>query len=183
VPRIRKRLEKLISNGDKGNMNNNYYYPYDDNANCNYGCENANQCDYYHNNGQVFNSNPPQQYPIQPQFAENAGYAYDSVVPTNSFENPDDYLMQVQQPSYNNYYTNASQSAAFSNNNNNTASQVDQPFVGTATNYVHSESYQTYPPCQTVERPWSYAQCYGYFGDAPCQFANVASVIDMEDFM
>lgn len=35
------------------------------------------------------------------------------------------------------------------------------------------------PPCQGPQ-PWSYAQCYGFYGDAPCQYVDI---IDMEDFM
>ncbi|KAG5670956.1 hypothetical protein PVAND_001185 [Polypedilum vanderplanki] len=169
-------------------MNNNYYYPYDDNANFNYGCDNSNQFNYYNsnNNGQVSNFH---QYPMQQQQSfTNSNYSYnnscnnydDSVVPTNFYENTsvNDYLMQVQQPNYNNYYTNMSQSSHYNSNG-----YVDQSVaVGNASNYVFNESYQTHPPCQGPQ-PWNYAHCYGYFGDEPCQFSNFTSVIDMEDFM
>lgn len=35
------------------------------------------------------------------------------------------------------------------------------------------------PPCQGPQ-PWSYAHCYGFYGDPPCQYVDI---IDMEDFM
>lgn len=40
--------------------------------------------------------------------------------------------------------------------------------------------YPPYAPCDGGPGPWSFNYCYGFFGEAPCPYANV---IDMEDFM
>ena len=44
-------------------------------------------------------------------------------------------------------------------------------------------SYYEYPqnaPCEGGPGPWNFNYCYGFFGEAPCPYANV---IDLEDFM
>lgn len=45
-------------------------------------------------------------------------------------------------------------------------------------NYCYPEM-QSYAPCEGP-RPWNFAYCYGFYGEPPCQFANM---VDMEDFM
>lgn len=40
--------------------------------------------------------------------------------------------------------------------------------------------YPQYAPCEGGPGPWNFNYCYGFFGEAPCPYANV---IDMEDFM
>lgn len=189
-------------------MNNNFYYPYDDNANCSYGCENANQCEYNHGN---FNYNNPQQqqHPSQQnqqQIFDNTNYQFannnfnnfdDSVVPRNFYENNtatnnhtsiNNYQVHhvQQQQNFNsqlNFYSTSNAHYETTNQYNNTTTTVA---VATANNtenpinYVNNEYFQTYPPCQGPQ-PWNFAHCYGYYGDSvPCQFSNV---IDMEDFM
>lgn len=44
----------------------------------------------------------------------------------------------------------------------------------------YPEPMPTYPPCQATAQPFNFAQCFGFYGDAPCQYINI---IDMEDFM
>lgn len=111
--------------------------------NCNYGCQNENQCQYY-------NNLPPQH--VQ-NTADNTNYYGNSqfdepaVAPINLYVNQ-------QIPNY----------------QNQTTPQLNGYFI---------DNVQSYPPCQGPQ-PWNYAQCYGYYGEAPCQFANV---VDMEDFM
>lgn len=179
---------------------NNIYYQCDDN--CNFECENANQCNYhiynYNNDNTSFNLNQ-QQYPQQQQVQnladENFQYYSntaanfnnfnsfdDSVVPSNFYENNNDnanflpYQMHQQSSSNQaNFYSNVVESSSV---NTNTFTSTNNAYV-TNYNFAYPESLQTHPPCAGPQ-PWNFAQCYGYYGDAPCQFANV---IDMEDFM
>lgn len=172
-------------------MNNtNPYFNYD----CPIECENANQCEYYNFNDNVnYNLQYPQQQPIQNnenfQFNYNNGNNFsaydDSVVPTNFYENSNNdnvssyqpYQTQQQQ-TFNQIPSSSNAVESYSHNNNNS----DNTHTGvypTNFNYAYADSLQTHPPC-VGPQPWNFAQCYGYYGDAPCQFANV---IDMEDFM
>jgi hypothetical protein len=132
--------------------------------NCSFGCESANQCEY--------NNMPPNQSlpPVQ-NFADNGNYFYgagygDSVVPTNCYENNNN-LQQMQ--CYQNYPDN-SPMQPFNQQGVNSSYSAGGYFTDVA---------ETYPPCQGPQ-PWNYAECYGYYGEAPCQFMNV---VDMEDFM
>ncbi|KAL7022431.1 hypothetical protein ACKWTF_012240 [Chironomus riparius] len=182
---------------------NNIYYHCDDN--CNFECENSNQCNYqinnYNNDNASFNLNH-QQYPQQQQIQNNPNENYqyynnisvnfnsfgDSVVPSNFYENNNEnaslqsYQMH-QQPNINqsNFYSNATESVNILSNvvNTNNFTNTNSAYT-TNCNYAYAESLQTHPPCHGGPQPWNFAQCYGYYGDAPCQFSNV---IDMEDFM
>lgn len=147
-------------------MNNNF--PVDEQFNCSVGCANANQCEYYNNlpSNQVVSQ--LQNYVENGNFYYGGGYG-DSVVPSNQFvgnnhqmQNYQSYPNQSILPPTNNLY-----------NQNVEANAGHQ-----AANYF-IDNVQSYPPCQGPQ-PWNFAQCYGYYGEEPCQFANV---VDMEDFM
>lgn len=147
------------------------YYPQqssDGFLNCTYGCENANQCEF--NNDQVsFNS--MNHYPSQQQFYSNSNFE-DGVVPSNLLDNH--YQQPQMQLTHQNYvgdsnqFNNNLQGLNFANNNVGFGSE----------NYYYIE--QSYAPCRGP-RPWNFAECFGFYGEAPCQYANVA--VDMEDFM
>lgn len=53
------------------------------------------------------------------------------------------------------------------------------PSPSTSSSYVDDNSAINYAPCQGPP-PWNFAQCYGFYGQAPCSLVNI---IDMEDFM
>lgn len=162
---------------------------FDEVFNCTYGCENATQCEF--NNFFEANQYPQQQqqhlllpepipsqqqpFPINKNnasFTQCINNYEDGVVPliSNSYESGNYQQQYLTQSNYNgvsnNFYgANASQNAqSFSGNNNE--------------NYYYME--QSYTPCRGP-RPWNFAECFGFYGDAPCQYANVA--VDMEDFM
>lgn len=136
----------------------------DEQFSCSVGCESANQCEYY-------NNLPPNQVNPQLQnYVEGDNFYYgnnidDGVVPSNSYASCDQQMQTFQNyPNQNTMQQGTgfyNQSAGFSDGNY---------FIDNA---------QTYPPCQGPQ-PWNFAQCYGYYGEAPCQFANI---VDMEDFM
>jgi hypothetical protein len=131
--------------------------------NCSFGCESANQCEYN-------NVLPSQPMPPVQNFADNGNYYYgatygDSVVPTNCYENNNNLQMQC----YQNFPDN-SPMQPFNQQGVNSSYSAGGYFTDVA---------ETYPPCQGPQ-PWNYAECYGYYGEAPCQFMNV---VDMEDFM
>lgn len=145
--------------------------------NCTYGCQNANDCQYYDD----MNNLPAQ--PVASAFIENGNYynetnnlnsnqyAYsgDSVVPVSNYDN-----QQIT--------TNYSQQNFTPQNSAPYEYYVADPNMnGSSTTYpgYFIDNIPTYPPCQGPQ-PWNYAQCYGYYGEPPCQFANV---VDMEDFM
>lgn len=133
--------------------------------NCSFGCESANQCEY--NNVQ-----PNQAIPSVQAFADNGNYYYgaaydDGVVPSNYYENNNQ-----QMQCYPNYPEQNATAVAF------TQQGVNMNANYSGANYF-TDVAQTYPPCQGPQ-PWNYAECYGYYGEAPCQFMNV---VDMEDFM
>lgn len=146
-------------------MNNNN--PADEQFNCSNGCANANQCEYY-------NNLPPNQVVSQLQnYVENGNFYYgsgygDAVVPTNQFEGSNQQIQSYQS------YPIQSIVPAPVNQFYNQDVEMNAP----AANYF-IDSVQSYPPCLGPQ-PWNFAQCYGYYGEAPCQFANV---VDMEDFM
>lgn len=132
---------------------------------CSYGCESANQCEY--------NVQPNQSIPPVQNYADNGNYYYgsafdDGVVPTNYYEN------NLHMQGYQNYPENVAtmqQTATFN--------QQVAPCTSYPAGAYFTDVAQTYPPCQGPQ-PWNYAECYGYYGEAPCQFMNV---VDMEDFM
>lgn len=130
---------------------------------CSVGCENANQCEYY-------NNLPPNQVLPQLQnYGDHNSFNYfdDGVVPSNNYEPNNQHLQSFQ--NYSNQGPAQPVNAFYPQN-------VNVDF--SAGNYF-TDNVQTYPPCQGPQ-PWNFAQCYGYYGDAPCQFADV---VDMEDFM
>lgn len=143
--------------------------------NCSVGCESANQCEYYNNT----NNLPSSQINVQPQnFADSGNYFYastfdDGVVPSNYYENNNQQLQ-----SYQNY---PEQNAARMQQTSTFSQQGVESSAGAGYSGVNyfTDIAQTYPPCQGPQ-PWNFAQCYGYYGEAPCQFSNV---VDMEDFM
>jgi hypothetical protein len=168
-------------------MENNFLQ-LDDSFNCAHGCEYPNQC--YFQNEKNFYTN--QQFAPEQQYFDannnynnynNLNYTSDSVVPANSYEmnNFNVQAFQNNNNNHNGYYAQL-------NHNANSAYQLNK---SDKNNYLHfgrsfnndggsyRESYETYPPCQGPQ-PWNFAQCFGYFGDPPCAFADV---IDMEDFM
>lgn len=138
-------------------MNN---FSVDEQFNCSFGCSSANQCEY--NNARPTPVN-------QPGYVDNGNFFYgnnydDGVVPPNHYEAASQY-------GYQNY-------------SGQIAMQTDaNPLIDNSGDYSGGNYFidtaQTYPPCQGPQ-PWNFAQCYGYFGEAPCQFSNV---VDMEDFM
>lgn len=171
------------------------YFPqqtFDESFNCSNGCESANQCEF--NNGTNNNNdnyvayqyNQQIQPPQQPFFAAASNECVsnnyeDGVVPSNSIENGYQQQMHLTQPNnyvasndqFNNYYygvdSNATGSSVTSYNTNVNMSNES---------YTYNE--QSYVPCRGP-RPWNFAECFGFYGEAPCQYANVA--VDMEDFM
>lgn len=137
---------------------------------CSFGCENANQCEYY-------NNMPHQVLPQLQNYVENnasnlnyGNHYEDCVVPSNQFENSNSQHMQSY-PNYSNHVEMPPQNAYYE-------PSFSQNGAFTDGNYF-TDNMQTYPPCQGPQ-PWNFAQCYGYYGEAPCQFSNV---VDMEDFM
>ena len=169
-------------------MNNNFpqQQSFDESFNCTNGCESANQCEFNNgsNNYVAYQYNqPPQQQFFTAANNECVSNNYeDGVVPSNSFENGYQQQMHLIQPNnyvasnnqFNNYYYglnsdfNVAGSSVTSYDNNLNMNPSD--------NY----SYQSYVPCRGP-RPWNFAECFGFYGEAPCQYANVA--VDMEDFM
>lgn len=143
-----------------------------DQFNCSVGCENPNQCEYY-------NDLPPNQVIPQLQnYAESGNYFYsnnfdDGVVPANSYPSINNQQVECY-PSY----QELNQTAVQPDNVLYNQTPADQT-AGFSGGSYFIDNVQTYPPCQGPQ-PWNYAQCYGYYGEAPCQFANV---VDMEDFM
>lgn len=150
--------------------------------NCVFGCENATQCeflDFIEPSNQLQQQQqqpeplPPQQqsFPINDNntnLTQCINNYDDGVVPSNLYKNgsyQQQYSIQNNYSAVNNnlYGANVSQNAQYSGNNEN---------------YYYME--QSYTPCRGP-RPWNFAECFGFYGDAPCQYANVA--VDMEDFM
>lgn len=146
-------------------------FPVDEQFNCSIGCESANQCAYYYN--LPGNLPPTQMIPESQNYAVNDNLYYsnnydDGVVPSNHYENSGQQMQAYQN------YSNPMQSTAYFNQSNSQSAGFSggSYFIDTA---------QTYPPCQGPRtQPWNFAQCYGYYGEAPCQYADV---VDMEDFM
>lgn len=151
------------------------------------GCQNANECQYYSNNA---NNLPTQQVvsAAQSAFVDNSTYynntnnqnmnsnqyvyGGDSVVPVKSYDNQQNLAnyenqnFAPQNSSSNQYDYYVENPTAINSNNMQSGYFID--------------NVQSYPPCQGPQ-PWNYAECYGYYGEAPCQFAAVG--VDMEDFM
>lgn len=100
---------------------------------------------------------PPQNIPSFPQTTPFQGLQeFQTIGP---FQNtPQFQQSQVQQPNTNQYSQNYNQ-------------------------YNSGQYFQDqnadHAPCQGPQ-PWNYAYCYGFYGESPCQFADVT---DMEDFM
>lgn len=147
----------------------------DESFNCTYGCENANQCEF--NNfiePNHYQPQPPQQqaYPINNGNIASAVHYDDGVVPSNLYENgsyQQHYMIQNNYGGVNNNFNGANVTQNVSN---------ATPYSGNSENYYYLE--QSYTPCRGP-RPWNFAECFGFYGDAPCQYANVA--VDMEDLM
>lgn len=143
-------------------------FPVEEIFNCSFGCEAANQCEYN-------NHLPSAQVMQQTQNYNDSGNFYysnnyeDGVVPSNSYENYDNSVQQMQ--TYQSYCNPMESSAYFEQS-------VNQGAGYSGGNYF-TDTPQTYPPCQGPQ-PWNFAQCYGYYGEAPCQYADV---VDIEDFM
>lgn len=156
---------------------------FDELFNCTYGCENATQCEF-NNFVEPNQYHLQQQQSLEPQSAQqqsfpisgnNASFTQyinnydDGVVPSNLNENgsyQQQYLTQTNYSGVNNNFYGAN------------VAQNAQSFSGNNENYYYME--QSYTPCRGP-RPWNFAECFGFYGDAPCQYANVA--VDMEDFM
>lgn len=164
-------------------MNN--FHPqssFDDLFNCTYGCENATQCEfnnyiepnqYPHQQQQQHQFQTPQQqsFPID-DFTQCINNFDDGVVPSNLCENgshQQQYLIQNNFSGVNNNFYGANETQNVSNT---------QTFNGNNDNYYQIE--QSYTPCRGP-RPWNFAECFGFYGDAPCQYANNA--VDMEDIL
>lgn len=144
------------------NSQNLYAEPF----NCNNGCQNASFCEF--NN----NVNTTNQYQPLTAFTSEQ-YAYSNNADfTNSVRNCDDGVV----PSYQRQLV---QNDTYDGKNNNTFSAN----VSSVSSFGENENYfleQSYTPCRGP-RPWNFAECFGFYGDAPCQYANVS--VDMEDFM
>ena len=147
------------------------YFGIEEQFNCSVGCESANKCEYY--NIQPIQVDPQVQNYDGGNFYYNNNYD-DSVVPGNFYEtNIQTQITQYEIPPYQDPNSN------FQQWTNTFINQTVDTSTGYSGENYFIENVQTYPPCQGPQ-PWNFAHCYGYFGDAPCQFANV---IDMEDFM
>lgn len=156
-----KFVSTVYSKGAVDRMNQ---FSVEDQFNCSFGCENPNQCEYYNN------LPPTQVIPQLQNYVENGNLVFnnvfdDSVVPPNHYENG-----TQQMPSYQNY-PNPMQSTAY-------LDQCANQNVAFAGGSHFNDTSQNYAPCQGT--PWNFAHCYGYYGEAPCQYADV---VDMEDFM
>ena len=168
-------------------MNNNFpqQQSFDESFNCTNGCESANQCEFNNgsNNYVAYQYNqPPQQQFFTAANNECVNNNYeDGVVPSNSFENGYQQQMHLIQPNnyvasnnqFNNYYYGVNSDI---NVAGTSVTSYDNNLLNPSDNY----SYQSYVPCRGP-RPWNFAECFGFYGEAPCQYANVA--VDMEDFM
>lgn len=143
------------------------HFGVDEQFDCSFGCESANQCEY--------NNLPPRQVdPLPQNYADNDNFYYnnnfDEGVAPASYQEDNNQQMQC--------YPNYSDHNAIPHANAFVNESVDSS-VGLQGGNYFIDNAQTYPPCEGPQ-PWNYAQCYGYYGEAPCQFANV---VDMEDFM
>jgi hypothetical protein len=158
---------------------NNYFQV--DAFNCTYGCENAAQCEYNNNNNFIEANQyqfAQQQQPFNSAQCVNNNNFDDGVVPSNLYENSNAYQqpqqqMHLTQP--NNYG-----GAQF---NDFGAANFPISSAPSAISYNSDNNYfieQSNAPCRGPQ-PWNFAECFGFYGDAPCQYANVA--VDMEDFM
>lgn len=139
---------------------------HDEQFNCSFGCESANQCEYY-------NNLPANQViPQMQNYADNGNF-----YPSHNY---DDGVVPLNQHGINNSLPPMQGYQNYSNQNavHAPTAYFDQGAGFSGGNYF-TDTAQTYPPCQGPQ-PWNFAQCYGYYGEAPCQFANV---VDMEDFM
>lgn len=157
-----------VSVGSKQTLTMNQY-GVDEQFSCREGCESANQCEYYNN------LPASQVIPQLQNYVDHGNFYYgcnfeDGVVPSGQYEASNHQQVQcfpnypdpsAVQPTSGFYDQSVSQNVGFAGGN------------------YFLESAQTYPPCQGPQ-PWNYAQCFGYYGEAPCQFSNV---VDMEDFM
>lgn len=144
-------------------------FPVDDQFNCSVGCESANQCEYYNDLA------PNLVIPQMQNYVESGNYYFsnnydDSVVPPNYYNANNQQEVQAFQ-NFSNPNEMQPTTAYFPHS-------VDQTAGFSGGNYF-IDNAQTYPPCQGPQ-PWNFAQCYGYYGEAPCQYTNV---VDMEDFM
>ena len=137
--------------------------------NCSNGCASENQCEY---------SYQEPANPIQVHHEAPVNY-YNDLVP-NVYDNSIIYEnSNVQQvPAFNQDY-NVQYTDYQSHANNQMIYQNNVQHTYVPSGEFYQELTPTYPPCQGPQ-PWNFAQCYGYYGEAPCQFADV---IDMEDFM
>lgn len=63
--------------------------------------------------------------------------------------------------------------------NQNSASVNVSPAHNVGQSLEYHLDNSAYAPCQGPQ-PWSYAYCYGYYGESPCTFIET---VDMEDFM
>lgn len=137
--------------------------------NCSNGCASENQCEYSY-------QEPVNHVPVQHEAPVNY---YNDLVP-NMYDNSMIYenANMQQVPAFNqDYNAQYSDYQLHANNQMIYQNNVQQTYVPSGDFY--QELTPTYPPCQGPQ-PWNFAQCYGYYGEAPCQFADV---IDMEDFM
>lgn len=158
--------------------------------NCTFGCENAAQCEY--NNGSNFiaaNQYQLAQQQQQPFVNNNATQCVnnknfdDGVVPSNLYENSNAYQHQQQQmhliqPNNNNYGGGAQYNDFSAANFPISAAPSAISYNNNSDNNYFIEPLNV--PCRGPP-PYNYAECFGFYGDAPCQYANVA--VDMEDFM
>lgn len=136
--------------------------------NCSNGCASENQCEYSYqdpvNPVQVHHETPVNYFnELMPNVYDNS-MIYENSVPAFN----QDYNVH-----YADYQSHVNNQMIYQDNNN-----MQSTYVPSGDQF-YQELTPTYPPCQGPQ-PWNFAQCYGYYGEAPCQFADV---IDMEDFM
>lgn len=165
-----------------------YQYHIDSTFNCTYGCQNANDCQYSSNNANnsttqqvstafpntfVDNSSNYNNLSNQNTISNQFSHGGDSVVPVNNHGNQGGIPANYEYPNFM-HQSNSSIPYEYYVENPNTGNSSNTNFG------YFIDNIQSYPPCQGPQ-PWNYAQCYGYYGEAPCQFAAVG--VDMEDFM
>jgi hypothetical protein len=140
-------------------------FPLDDQFNCSVGCESANQCEYY-------NDLPASQViPQMQNYVESGNYYFNN--------NYDDGIVLSNIRNSINQQVQTFQNYSNTNEMQQTPGYISGQSLGYSGGNFFTDNAQTYPPCQGP-KPWNFAQCYGYYGEAPCQYTNV---VDMEDFM
>lgn len=138
---------------------------------CSNGCESSNQCEFFSKEP----TPPANEFtPTTDFFGIDNSVPYEQQVPTynGNYSGQINYPVQVQQVQQMQQVQQVHNYSAF-------PPPTNYHFGPGQEQFQEFPEVPSYPPCQGPQ-PWNYAYCYGYYGEAPCQFVDV---VDMEDFM